>query len=102
MRMPWIDHTRVKRHGLLLEQPADDPAPCRKCGGACCRAFPSVSLSWEEYERLRALGASRLHFSLAGHHLLIIENGCEFLVAGRCTIYADRPDVCRRFICTTD
>jgi Fe-S-cluster containining protein len=58
-----------------------------------------VELTWEEYCRLEALGASRLHFSLYGPHKLIIENGCEFLQESRCGIYLQRPDICRRFIC---
>jgi hypothetical protein len=99
MKLPQFARTKVKRHGLLLDRPASDPLPCRTCNGACCRAFPSVPISWPEYERLHALGATRLHFSLTGRHLLIIENGCEFLVDGRCAIYPDRPDVCRRFVC---
>ena len=53
-----------------------------------------------EYQRLGELGALRLHFSLTGHHKLIIENGCEFLIDSRCTIYDHRPDICRRFTCS--
>ncbi len=94
--------SKVKWHGMLLDMPVDDPSCCRNCDGACCRSFPSVDLTWDEYEHLMALGASRLHFSLTGHHKLLIENGCEFLVAGRCSIYDHRPDVCRRFICRHD
>jgi len=48
------------------------------------------------------MGATRLQFSIFGPHKLIIDNGCEFLVNGRCSIYAHRPDVCRRFICTDE
>jgi len=58
-----------------------------------------VELTWGEYKRLEQLGASRLHLSLYGPHKLIIENGCEFLDHGRCGIYDDRPDICRRFVC---
>jgi Fe-S-cluster containining protein len=58
-----------------------------------------VPLAWSEYERLEALGAQRLELSLRGSHRLVIDGGCEFLVGGRCAIYADRPDRCRRFMC---
>ena len=95
----WPHAQRDRRHGLLLDRPVDDPPDCRACDGACCRAFPSVALSWNEYLQLQALGARRLEFSLCGPPLLLIENGCEFLVAGRCGIYNQRPDVCRRFVC---
>lgn len=100
--MSWKNRKGRKRHGILLDAPADDPAQCRECDGACCRAFPSVRLSWAEYETLRALGARRLHFSLAGPHELLIEDGCEFLEDGKCSIYEQRPDICRRFICRDD
>ncbi len=97
--MNWTNRTKVKKHGLLLEGPVDDDGRCQTCGGACCRAFPAVELTWDEFQRLTALGARRLEFSLTGHHQLLIENGCEFLASGRCAIYSDRPDVCRRFYC---
>lgn len=95
----WSFRRRTKKHGALLDHPVDDDGRCRDCDGACCRSFPSVALSWAEYEQLQALGAVRLHLSLTGRHRLIIENGCEFLVAGQCSIYRFRPDVCRRFFC---
>ncbi len=97
--MGFAGHGKTKKHGILLDGPVDDDGRCKDCNGACCRSFPSVDLSWAEYERLRDLGAIRLEFSLTGHCKLIIENGCEFLADGRCTIYPDRPDVCRRFFC---
>ncbi len=90
---------RVRRHGVMRDASVDDDGRCRECDGTCCRSFPTVALSWAEYQRLEALGARRLEFSLTRHHVLVIENGCEFLVGGRCSIYADRPEICRRFIC---
>jgi Fe-S-cluster containining protein len=77
----------------------DDDPRCATCGGVCCRSFAGVPLSWAEYERLEALGAQRLVLSLRGPHWLAIDGGCEFLVEGRCGIYAERPDTCRRFMC---
>ncbi len=97
--MLFFGRTKVKKHGMLMDHPVDDDGRCRECDGACCRAFASVNLTWPEYERLRSLGAHRLDFSLTGQHRLIIENGCEFLAAGSCSIYDDRPDTCRRFFC---
>ena len=97
--MLWDRRAKTKKHGVLLDRPLDDGGRCRECDGDCCRSFPSVPFSWAEYAQLRDLGAVRLQFSLTGHYLLIIENGCEFLVQGRCSIYPHRPDVCRRFYC---
>ena len=98
-QMKFLVRSKVKKHGMLMDVPVDDDDRCRACDGACCRSFPSVNLSWEEYERLKGLGAGRLDFSLTGHNRLIIENGCEFLVAGQCSIYDQRPEICRRFFC---
>lgn len=90
---------KERRRGLLLDHPLDAPSCCSVCAALCCRSFPNVDLSWDEYRRLEDLGASRLHFSLHGPHKLIIENGCEFLNENKCGIYEQRPEICRRFIC---
>ncbi len=90
---------RIKRHAILSDRAVDGDWRCRSCDGACCRSFVAVELTWAEYQRLKALGARRLELSLRGPHWLLVEDGCEFQVEGRCSIYADRPEVCRRFIC---
>ncbi len=90
---------RVKRHASLRDRDVADDWRCRACDGVCCRSFVAVELTWAEYETLEALGARRLEFSLRKRHKLVIEDGCEFLVRGRCAIYEHRPEVCRRFIC---
>ena len=92
---------RKKRyHGILLDAPRDGDERCQNCGGLCCKSFAAVEVTWDEYERLRALGATRLQLSLYGAHRLEIDYACEFLVEGRCSIYDVRPDICRRFFCT--
>lgn len=90
---------KKKRQGILLDYPLDGNQQCADCDAACCRGFPSVRLSPEEYERLEQLGAKRLNFTLNGRFYLIIEHGCEFLDGNRCGIHQQRPDICRRFIC---
>lgn len=97
--MLWNGRKKITKHGYLLESPVDDEGCCKGCDGACCRSFPSVAITCAEYNQLLDLGATRLHFSLTGKHLLVIENGCEFLKEGKCSIYEHRPDICRRFIC---
>ena len=82
--MPFFTRSKVKKRGLVMESPVTDDGRCESCGGKCCSSFPSVNLSWQEYEHLREMGARRLLFSLREHHQLIIENGCEFLSEGRC------------------
>jgi Fe-S-cluster containining protein len=83
----------------MLDHPIGHLECCQACDGECCRSFPTVNITLSEYNRLLTLGANRLYFSLSGRHKLIIENGCEFQTDGRCSIYNDRPDICRRFIC---
>lgn len=95
-------HPPAKRHGRLLDAPLDDNARCRHCAADCCRGFPSVELSADEYQQLQKLGATRLEFTLTAHFYLLIENGCEFLLDNRCSIYEQRPAICRRFICADD
>lgn len=97
--MLFFRHDKEKRHGVMLDSPLDDPACCKNCDAVCCRSFPTVEITWDEYRQLEALGATRLQFSLHGPHKLIIENGCEFLHGSRCGIYEHRPAVCRRFVC---
>jgi Fe-S-cluster containining protein len=97
--MPFPHHRKTKLHGVLLDHTLDGNDRCFQCGGACCSSFAAVEITWEEYERLRALGACRLVLSLHGPHRLEIDYGCEFLVKGRCSIYEQRPDICRRFTC---
>ena len=99
--MSLFRRNRVKRHGLLLDDPVDG-SRCCGCDADCCRGFPSVALSAAEYGTLARLGAQRLAFTLDGRFYLLIENGCEFLDRNRCAIYADRPDICRRFTCSDD
>ena len=90
---------RVKRQGFLSDRPVDGDESCRGCEADCCRGFPSVKLTAEEYSTLERLGAVRLLFLLNGEHYLLIEHGCEFLDQNRCSIYNQRPEICRRFTC---
>jgi len=90
---------KKKYHGVLLDSPTDASDRCNECGGLCCKSFPAIDISWDEYRRLEELGAKRLQLSLFGPHKLEIDGGCEFLMEGRCSIYEARPDICRRFFC---
>jgi uncharacterized protein len=83
----------------VLDHPLSNLERCRECQADCCRSFPAVNITWSEYNKLSALGANRLYFTLSGRCKLIIENGCEFLLNNRCSIYDNRPDICRRFVC---
>jgi len=97
--MILFSRNREKRRGLLLDEGVDGGERCVSCDASCCRGFPSVELTPDEYAVLERLGAARLEFLLSGRYYLMIENGCEFLVGNRCGIYAHRPAICRRFTC---
>src|SRR5512138_1242517 len=97
--MDLFRRRKVKKRGTLLDEPVEGTG-CSGCDAACCRGFPSVALTPQEYATLERLGAARLEFLLNGNHYLIIENGCEFLIDSRCTIYDHRPEICRRFTCS--
>lgn len=96
--MLWSNNAK-KKHGVLLDHPSGADSLCHACDAACCRSFPAVNITGPEYGQLRLIGATRLQFSLIGRHKLLIENGCEFLLQGKCSIYEQRPSVCRRFMC---
>ena len=97
--MELFRRNRLKKHGIILGDFIDGNDHCQDCAAACCRGFPSVQLTPQEYELLEDLGATRLHFLLNGSCYLLIENGCEFLFENRCSIYEQRPAICRRFTC---
>ncbi len=100
--MGFFQRNRKKLHGVLLDHPEDGNDRCVACDASCCRGFPSVELTAEEFASLERLGAKRLEFTLNGHYYLMIENGCEFLEGNRCGIYNHRPAICRRFTCTDE
>lgn len=97
--MLWSSRTKTKRHGVLLDHPSGADSLCNDCDAVCCRSFPAVNITAAEYSQLRLIGATRLQFSLIGRHKLLIEDGCEFLIKGLCSIYEQRPSVCQRFMC---
>lgn len=100
--MSFFRSKRKVLHGVLLDQPLDGNERCASCDASCCRGFPRVELTAEEYTALEQLGARRLEFTLDERFFLVIEHGCEFLDGNRCGIYHHRPAICRRFVCRED
>jgi Fe-S-cluster containining protein len=75
---------------------------CKRCNGACCRyitvQMPTPGsmeefdgLLWQMYHR-----DIKLFKDVDGWHLLIYTPCLNLAKNGRCTIYDDRPNVCRR------
>jgi Fe-S-cluster containining protein len=86
---------------LRDDVPAD--VPCGNCN-ACCRTFHQIHLRPGEKRARRRL--PKEYLSVAGRpppgYLLLgytEEGACPVLVGGRCTVYEDRPLVCRTYDC---
>jgi Fe-S-cluster containining protein len=92
-------------HATIATLREDVPAdvPCGSCN-ACCRTFHQIHLRPGEkraYRRLPREYLSPARGLPPGYLLLgFTERGaCPVLVGGRCTIYEDRPLVCRTYDC---
>jgi Fe-S-cluster containining protein len=92
-------------HATIATLGRDVPAdvPCGSCN-ACCRTFHQIHLRPGENRARKRL--PREYLSAAGGlppgYLLLgyTESGaCPVLIDGRCTIYEDRPLVCRTYDC---
>lgn len=82
---------------------------CNKCG-ICCKLF-LINLNGAEYKSRRyktmfeKFGIIE-NFSKAKKYGINIlaqneDNGCVYLKNNSCSIYKDRPRVCREFFCTS-
>ncbi len=65
---------------------------CAVCKGACCEEFaiPNVPVSTDEDRWLR-------HHATIRGRWLFFDAACKQLVDGRCSIYRDRPLLCKRY-----
>ena len=86
-----------------LDQDVPADVPCGACN-ACCRTFHQIHLRPGENRARKRLPKEYLSPAngLPPGYLLLgyTEQGaCPVLVGGRCTIYEDRPLVCRTFDC---
>jgi Fe-S-cluster containining protein len=95
---PWL-------RGMVaaLDGDADAAVPCGPCT-ACCTSAQFVHIGPDEHETLARVPAA-LRFPApglpAGHVVMgYDERGhCAMFVAGRCSIYEDRPRTCRTYDC---
>ena len=94
----WLKATLATLHD---DVPAD--VPCGACN-ACCRTFHQIHIRPGEKRARKRL--PKEHLSVArglppGYLLLdYTESGaCPVLIEGLCTIYEDRPLVCRTYDC---
>jgi len=94
----WLEATLATLHD---DEPAD--VPCGACN-ACCRTFHQIHIRPGEKRARKRLPRDYLSVArgLPPGYLLLgyTEAGaCPVLVGGRCTIYEDRPLVCRTYDC---
>jgi uncharacterized protein len=86
-----------------LDKDAPADVPCGSCN-ACCRTFHQIHLRPGENRARKRLPREYLSPArgLPPGYLLLgftEEGACPVLVDGRCTIYEDRPLVCRTYDC---
>ena len=96
--LAWLALTREH---LLAGGTAN--VPCGDCT-ACCRSSYFIHLQPEDTQALAHIPTELLFPAPglpAGHQVLGFnaEGHCPMLVAGRCSIYAHRPQTCRAFDC---
>ena len=99
--IPFGTWLRATLATLQDDVPAD--VPCGPCN-ACCRTFHQLHLRPGERRARKLLPKEYLSFApgLPPGYLVLgyTERGaCPVLVGGRCTIYEDRPLVCRTYDC---
>ena len=73
---------------------------CKHCDGICCLNPPQ--LYPEEAERIKKAGAEIIGFENDGKIFVAVRpvnRRCPFLKNGKCRIYEERPDACRKFEC---
>ena len=71
---------------------------CAGCGGQCCGVFPMPNEIFARHQ-LKVIRAYTLVPYGDDHVTPVTDDGfCVFLDrTGRCTIYADRPELCRLY-----
>jgi Fe-S-cluster containining protein len=94
---------RLRRELAELTAEATAAVECMTCANCCKRLWPPVSR--EDVARLaRRLGLAEAAFReryvrwFEGEEC-IAGGPCPFLDGNLCTVYADRPDACRRYPC---
>jgi len=74
---------------------------CLKCA-RCCEEF-TFEISGDNKEWINQLG---VFIKLTRPQLMSLENSilkfkapCQYLDKGKCTIYENRPEICKNFLC---
>ncbi len=86
-----------------LHREITEAIDCTKCGNCCKTLHPSVTK--EEISRLakaleisdETFGKRHLKTDNIDHEKFMSDSPCIFLDSKRCSIYPDRPEVCREY-----
>ena len=88
---------------MSVARPAEVTSPvCHDCPSRCCTkmfGWTQVELLAKEAKRVPFKGVAVYDTFYEYWLLKFTKEGCPFLVDNACSIYADRPKVCRQFIC---
>lgn len=70
--------------------------PCEECGAQCCT---NPTFTRKEFNVVKEkYGIPALAKVLdPGIDFVVLQDKCPYLVKGRCSIYEDRPKVCREY-----
>jgi Putative zinc- or iron-chelating domain len=84
---------RLKRYfeDLMAGKDYESNPPCWDCT-ACCRSGFNISFTPNADE-------GREHLFVNGTLPKNEDDSCSYLINGECTVYAERPSVCRRYDC---
>jgi Fe-S-cluster containining protein len=85
----------------VLKGESDADVPCDGCTGCCVSSY-AIALRPDDKVALAAVPARHLRLPVNGGLALMgyrADGSCPMLEAGRCTIYADRPQTCRDYDC---
>lgn len=90
--------------GIMEQQPAGEVLPCEGCGGKCCKAAPFLRSEWRRVRRKHGVPSGarvvdRVALGREGYLVVKKSDGitCGYLRSGKCSIYEDRPVVCRAY-----
>lgn len=79
-----------------------NPLPCSECKGQCCTYPPFTAQEWDTVRMKYGLPDGSAVGMFASARIPVVDDGsgtCAYLerLTGRCTIYDDRPLMCRLY-----
>ncbi len=91
-KKPTLDQAKIGYH---FKETISCSTPCNQC----CKAFGTIALKIHEYEFIKPLVDKKYLSIMFGLKLLNIKNGCPLLIDNECSIYDNRPSICKTYMC---